>query len=357
MLMLFSSLQADARPEVWLCENEPEDDFEQVIRGQDESRILSAITIFVHLLFAWQMTFVVSDNCIEVLLKIVGYLLSMLQLALQSNSMANIVEMYPNTLHRARKLVGFDKDNFSKFVVCPKCTKLHTYEQAYAIVNGRKESRLCGYVMYPNHPQERFRTPCGSPLMKTVVSVDGKRNNIYPYKIFCYQSLKTSLQRLLKRKEIRTALGRKIESYEDYYDVYDGEMWKSFKDAHGYPYFEDKRNLGTMFNIDWFQPFDGSEHSIGVMYMVLVNLPREMRFKRENVILVGIIPGPKEPQLNVNSFLKPLVNELLSFWKGVQLYEADELQLYRLILLCISSDLPATRKCCGFLSYNAEKGI
>lgn len=38
------------------------------------------------------------------------------------------------------------------------------------------------------------------------------------------------------------------------------------------------------------------------------------------------------------------------------MYEDNDLALYRFVLLCISSDLPATRKCCGFLSYNAKKG-
>jgi len=37
--------------------------------------------------------------------------------------------------------------------------------------------------------------------------------------------------------------------------------------------------------------------------MVVMNLPREERFKTENLIVVGIIPGPKEPKLHINSFL------------------------------------------------------
>ena len=132
---------------------------------------------------------------------------------------------------------------------------------------------------------------------------------------------------------------------------------EAFKDPNGQQYFKDRRNLAGIFNIDWFQPFEGSEHSLGAMYLVLLNLPREMRFKKENILLVGLIPGPHEPELNVNTYLTPFVNELLQFWKGVHLYEDNDLTLYRFVLLCISSDLPATRKCCGFLSYNAKKGI
>ena len=44
-----------------------------------------------------------------------------------------------------------------------------------------------------------------------------------------------------------------------------------------------------------------------------MNLPMEERFKPENVILVGIIPGRKESKGDINSFLNPLVDELIDF--------------------------------------------
>lgn len=52
--------------------------------------------------------------------------------------------------------------------------------------------------------------------------------------------------------------------------------------------------------------------------MTVLNLPRDVRYKRENVILCSLIPGPKEPA-NVNPFLKPLVEELLELWDGVEM--------------------------------------
>ena len=41
--------------------------------------------------------------------------------------------------------------------------------------------------------------------------------------------------------------------------------------------------------------------------------------KRENTILVGLIPGPHEPSHDINTFLKPLVDDLLKFWDGVEM--------------------------------------
>ena len=54
-------------------------------------------------------------------------------------------------------------------------------------------------------------------------------------------------------------------------------------------------NLLFMLNIDWGQPFDHTQYSVRVIYLVIQNLPRAVRFKPENVIIVSTIPGPKEP--------------------------------------------------------------
>ena len=52
------------------------------------------------------------------------------------------------------------------------------------------------------------------------------------------------------------------------------------------------RNIALMMNVDWFQPFKHSPYSVGVIYLALMNLPHGERYRRENIIVVGIIPGP-----------------------------------------------------------------
>ncbi len=37
------------------------------------------------------------------------------------------------------------------------------------------------------------------------------------------------------------------------------------------------------------------------------------------MILVGIIPGPHEPSLHINSYLEPLVKKLILLWKGIDM--------------------------------------
>lgn len=140
-------------------------------------------------------------------------------------------------------------------------------------------------------------------------------------------------------------------------DVCDGNLFKSFQDSNGDLFFKDKRNLGVMLNVDWFCPFKRTEYSMGVIYLVLLNLPRNQRFKWKNVITLGVIPGPKEPSLTINSFLRPHVDELLELWNGKLFDEDGRQSVNKVALVATSSDVPATRKCGGFMGHNANKGI
>ena len=73
--------------------------------------------------------------------------------------------------------------------------------------------------------------------------------------------------------------------------------------------------------------------------------------------MLGVIPGPKEPSLHINSLLEPFVKEMMSLWTGVIMNAAQGVQtLVRGTLLCCGCDVPAARKVCGFLAHNAYRG-
>ena len=112
-------------------------------------------------------------------------------------------------------------------------------------------------------------------------------------------------------------------------------------------------------NVDWLKPFERSAYSIGVIYLVVQNLPRSLCFKLENVIVVGLIPGPREPKNTINSYLKPLINDLLKLWEGVKMRTSGSIlarTFVRAALGYITSDIPATHKICGFYGIRAKKG-
>ena len=100
-----------------------------------------------------------------------------------------------------------------------------------------------------------------------------------------------------------------------------------------------------LLNCDWFQPFLHMKYSVGVIYLLLLNLRRQLRYKRENLTIVGIIPGPSEPSLNINSYLSPLVSSLKDPWDDVSVF-TPQFSVVRIscILLGVCCDLPAGRK-------------
>ena len=197
--------------------------------------------------------------------------------------------------------------------------------------------------------------------MKTVVNINGDKEYLYPKKVYSYRTVQQSIQDLLNREGFEELLFKDIAQSPDSFlmDLYDGTLYKTFLDDHECLFFQDKRNIGLMLNFDFFNPFKNSQYSLGVLYAVIVNLPRDVRFLWENVIVFGIIPGPKEPKKSINSFLQPLVDNLLTAWSpGIFLKEKDGQQyLYKVAVICVASDLPALRKCCGFLSHNAKQGM
>ena len=110
-------------------------------------------------------------------------------------------------------------------------------------------------------------------------------------------------------------------------------------------------------NLDWFQPYKHITYSIGVLYLSVLNLPSQLRYSNAYTILVGILPGPHEPKLTVNTYLEPLVKDLLDFWKGVPLnVNGVGYKNIRCALLCVACDSPAGRKACGFLGHSAKLG-
>ena len=182
---------------------------------------------------------------------------------------------------------------------------------------------------------------------------------MYPHKIYCYKSLTSAFQDLLLSSGFVEDCNhwRNRTCSNLLQDLYDGRVWKQFQNISGSPFLSAPFSYGL---IDWFQPYSHTMASVGVVYLAVMNLPRHLRYKRKNMLLIGIIPGPSEPR-DINTFLQALVKELQDFWHGIPLtvqsgVSASEQVLIRCALLCVACDIPAGRKVCGFLSHSAAKG-
>ena len=239
---------------------------------------------------------------------------------------------------------------------------MYNFEQCIETRAGSTVALKCKYVAFPNHSHRDQREPCNSPLLKEV-KVGSRRKSVFvPIKAYPYQGLKAGITDLVSNPKFLTLCEhwRSERQVPDgvLADVYDGSVWKDFNSDKYRNFLKAPGNLLSI-NTDWFQPFSKTVYSVGVIYLVVLNLPRNVRYKMENVIIVGIIPGTKEPKLTMNSFIGPLVKELNSAYKGWCIptnHPILKTVIVRLCIGCVTCDIPATRKLCGFFGHSAKLG-
>ena len=298
----------------------------------------------------WQYYFNITDSCLEMLIKFIKVFFS--ALAKHFHVLKDIALSLPTSLYTYQSLIGCQEDKFIRYVVCTKCHKLYKLSDAFTTIQGEKVSQKCSNVLFPQHPRKGNRKPCGQSLMKSIESSSGKKS-LVPVKVYCYMPLERSLTRLLQRPDIvkQCEHWRNREYSENILsDVYDGRVWKEFSNVDSWNFFSGDHKYAVMLNYDGFCPFKHvRSFSVGAIYAVLLNLPRSIRFKKENVLLIGLIPNmAHEPP--TNSFLQPLVDELLCAWNdGFNISLKGTNVNVKCALLCVGCDIPASRKLCGFL--------
>lgn len=305
-----------------------------------------------------QLLFQLSDSVVTSFLKLLKALLAVLAGLCSSLILSNISKSLPKTIYLAKKItLMVTNKKYLRYIVCPTCHTLYeptSSKMTSTDSNGIEMSSLCTYIKYPNHPHVLRRQPCNTPLMKKIKCKG--RYTFKPRMLYCYRSIKESIGALMRRQDFWKNCNswRNRSGSEGMADIYDGNVWKTFlRDG----FLSSPNNLGLMLNVDWYQPFKHSTpYSLGMIYLVVLNLPRDERFKVENVMVVGVIPGPKEPRKSINTFLGPLVQELLQFWTGCWLQGSRHEMFVRAALMCISCDIPASRKVAGYVGHNAILG-
>ena len=320
---------------------------------QSHSKALAAWLL--HFLFCIQAAFHISDTALSFCIRFFKGFFSVL--GRYCKILMEIAECLPCSLYTAK--LGINRPEFRKYVVCSKCHRIYFFSDCIEGPRTSRTSKMCTFRQFPSHPQERMQRPCGTVLLKSVELASGAKY-LYPRLTYCYLGLKVSLQSLLQRPNFYEScnLWRSRQANEGLLrDVYDGKIWSDFQNYEDQPFLSEPGNLALMLNMDFFQPYKHVQYSLGAIYLTILNLPRGTRNKSNNVILVGLIPGPHEPQ-NINSFLEPLVSDLLEFWTGIELnvHSFNCKMKIRCALVCVACDLPAGRKTCGFLSYNARFG-
>src|SRR5579859_6619441 len=216
----------------------------------------------------------------------------------------------------------------------------------------------CQHVEYPNSSRRQICQNSLSHQIRLLNRVSIQSEMIYPF-----STIRQQLAILYLQPEFEKSLRHwtnRSHSNDIITDIYDGQIWKTFKetsDDNSLNFFRSEiadSNIGLMLNVDWFQSYEGMIHSTGVIYAAICNLPREICFKRENLLILGILPGPYEVSLHkINHYLSPIVDDLMSLWVGItlnQIFEAQEGKKICATLILISCNVPTARKICRHIS-------
>lgn len=204
---------------------------------------------------------------------------------------------------------------------------------------------------------------CGMPLLRSA------RGLQKPVRRYAFQSLPDWIARFLSRPEVESWLDESLEESskpfnldDPIHDIHEAKIWKEFCGPDGKQFTSTTGNLTFAMFVDGINPFgnkqSGRHTSITFIVLVCLTLPVQMRYQPENIFLVGIVPGPREPSLEqMNWVLLPVVTQLKSLWnQGLLLSRTHRHKNGRLIraaLLPFLADIPALRRSLGFPSARA----
>lgn len=145
-------------------------------------------------------------------------------------------------------------------------------------------------------------------------------------------------------------------------DVFDGKQYRALCDtpvrisgeSQSYNHFSSPHDIALALSTDGFTPFKRGKQTCWPIILYNLNLPPEERFKQDNIICVGVIPGPKKPK-DIDSFLWPLVEELLQLSAGVPAFDAASGKAFtlRAYLVLGTGDIPAMSMVMRMKGHNA----
>ncbi|VDC05402.1 unnamed protein product [Peniophora sp. CBMAI 1063] len=246
---------------------------------------------------------------------------------------------------------------------------------------------------------ECSRTPgCSATLFRTkrTTTYGNKR---YPLKILAYHPLRRALRLVLrrpgKREECQAWRGgddhglaaplspdewrASLDPSRKLTDIHDGWFWRVLRANARRVWNPDTATVndvpadGNMdflrfvslpcglvigIFVDWLQVRKRGAHSSGAVIGCIENLPRSIRFLRENLLLLFTIPGPGEPDWEgMNRILDVMVAEFLELESG-ELFDVHghpEPKPVHATCPLTTSDTPARGKTSGYVPPTTEK--
>ena len=149
---------------------------------------------------------------------------------------------FSESLYKAKKILGL-KDRFQSFIACNKCHKLYRRQDVENFCNETRTIMKCQHIEFPNSSRRRLR-PCNTPLFLPMdTSVDNTQHGL----IFPFAGIRQQLAIMFRRPGFEGLLWHwtnKSTSNNILSDIYDGQVWKTFKETNDedLPFFSDQKS-------------------------------------------------------------------------------------------------------------------
>jgi hypothetical protein len=170
-----------------------------------------------------------------------------------------------------------------------------------------------------------------------------------------------------------------VHNPETLYDVFDAETYRTLRttqvrEGDEYCFFDSPTDVALSLATDGFTLFRRRRRGLSTAWPIILvnlNLHPKIRNRLENVICVGVVPGPKQCK-DLNSFLLPLIEELLILQDGVESsrvasnvdddderaacdgnYHESFYFVLRAFLIILFGDIPAVSKLLEMKGHNA----
>jgi hypothetical protein len=251
--------------------------------------------------------------------------------------------------------------------VCPSCSEPHP--------SGQLPDALC--------------TRCLAPLFKHSKGLNQRQRHAEDITQPCLQyphmNIEDQLRSILDIPGMEDEMERwryTSRTRGKYKDMFDGRIPREIKGHDGRPFFENpapgdvtELRIGLVLGFDWYVYLSdikdqltspnrfsylrsqiSASHTSGPMSFNIANLKHHLRYQFSNLIVTGILPGPKEQDADqVQRFVRIIVNKLIRLWVNgfwVKTTKYPLGRLVRVILLCVCCDKPAAHKLGGFGSHS-----
>ena len=110
--------------------------------------INSLLQWLLYFLLIWQSICHISNNGLAWLLKFLFQIFWALNVHVSNSVIEELIAVFPTLLYMLRQFPKLDRDDFTKYVVCPKCYKCYEYGECLVERNGHSIAKLCSNKLY-----------------------------------------------------------------------------------------------------------------------------------------------------------------------------------------------------------------